>query len=478
MINVTGDLLTDLYAKNMLGEVYPEYCFSSVKNIDCTVTTSTTATSVIATLTVNNRTYKAEERFSDHLNLRLAVTSSIGKAIIEFASSEGRKTPPYGVLTGVRPFKIAVDLLSRFDYDEVIKRLNKTYLVTNGKIELLLNAAMYDQKIRSNHHKNDASVYLSIPFCPSRCNYCSFISSAAPSKLQLLDLYVDELIKEIYATSKVIERNGLNVKSVYIGGGTPTVLASNQLERVLAAVADALPSHSLCEFTVEAGRPDTITEEKLTIMRDFGINRTCVNCQSTDDEILRSIGRNHTSADFFKAFELVQSYGFETVNTDIIAGFDGDTPETFQKTVDDVLSLCPESITVHTLSVKKSSAIKVEDTMNLEKNIDDFIEYSKNACILAGFLPYYLYKQKYAVGNHENVGYCLRSHECYYNIAMMNEIEHIFGLGAGATSRIIGSNENGKIEHFANFKYPTEYIGGFDKINSNLADMEEHLKRI
>lgn len=476
MINVSGDFLTDLYAKNILSELFPDYCFSVEKNINCTVTTVSDECSVTACLTVNGKEYKVREKFENHLNARLAITTSVGKAIISYASSLSRVKPPYGVLTGVRPFKIAVDLLARFEYDQVIERLKQIYLVDNEKIELLLSAAMYDQKIRSAHHKNDASVYISIPFCPSRCNYCSFISSAAPSKLQLLDPYVDELIKEITLLSSIVERNDISLKSIYIGGGTPTILNPQQLKRLLSAISTAFQPSYLKEFTLEAGRPDTISREKLDIMKSFAVTRTCVNCQSTDDNVLAAIGRQHSAKDFFDAFELVREYDFETVNTDIIAGLDGDNFDSFKKTVDDVISLSPESITVHTLCVKKSSTIKTNDSANIDKNIDDWIKYSKSECISGGFLPYYLYKQKYTVGNHENVGYCIHSHECHYNISMMNEIENIFGIGAGATSRIVGCNTNGKIEHFSNYKYPTEYIGGFDKVSKNLNEIEQLIK--
>lgn len=477
MITAFGNHITDLYTKNILSELFPEFCFSETKNINCEVSVQVLSKCVKAKITVDGNTYTCSENFSDHINDRLALTTAIGKSVIKYATEKGRPSAPYGVLTGVRPFKIAVDLLSRFDYDEVIKKLKSNYLVADDKIELLLSVAMYDQKVKLEHQKNDVSVYVSIPFCPTRCNYCSFISSAAPSKLDLLGAYVDDLLKEIEAVADLINRRSLNLKSIYIGGGTPTVLNKELLNKLLNHIASTLPVDSLIEYTLEAGRPDTIDTDKLDVMKSHGVTRTCVNCQSTNDGVLSAIGRAHTAEQFFKAFETVKSYGFDTVNTDVIAGLDTDTFETFKKTIDDVISLSPESITVHTLCVKKSAALKNGNALNNANNVDAYLSYSKESCISRGLLPYYLYKQKYSLGNHENVGYCLNSHECHYNIAMMNEIEHIIGVGAGSTSRLVGLNSNGKIEHFANYKYPMEYIGDYEKIKNNVLSMEKLLNQ-
>ncbi len=476
MINIISDHFSALYAKNIISELFPECCFSWDKNIECQMFISNTPTTVRAKIVIDDTVNECTEEFSVHINDRLATTTAIGKAIIKYAKTKNVDVPPYGVLTGVRPFKIAIDLLSRYDYDNVIYKLKNTYLVSEDKIELLLSAAMYDQKLRENHTSKDASVYISIPFCPSRCNYCSFISSSAPSKLGLIDLYVDELIFEIERISELIYNNSLNLKSIYIGGGTPTVLSEEQLKRLLSEIDQKLPKNHLIEYTLEAGRPDTINKNKLDVMKSFGITRTCINCQSTDDNVLKAIGRNHTADEFFKAFELAQSYGFDCINTDVIAGLNTDTLTSFKKTIDDVIALSPESITVHTLCVKKSSTIKLEEMMQLEKNVDDYLSWAKSMCILNAYLPYYLYKQKYSVGNHENVGYCKHGKECYYNIAMMNEIEHVFGIGAGASSKLVGCNDNGKIEHFYNFKYPTEYIGNKQKIYNKIEEINTVLR--
>lgn len=476
MITVSGDNITALYTKNILSEIFSEFCFSTVKHIDCTTEVNLNSTTVNAKILIDGKCYSRTERLSDHLNPRLATTTAIGKAIFDFAKEKKRATPSYGVLTGVRPFKIAVDLLTRYDYDEVIEKLQNNYLVKSNKIDLIINTAMFDQKFKEQHAKNDVSLYISIPFCPTRCNYCSFISSAAPSKLSLLEPYVNEVSKELSLASKLIYENNLNLKSVYIGGGTPTVLSDKLLKRLLMDLRESFPLKNILEFTLEAGRPDTITEKKLDIMREFGVSRTCINPQSTNDEVLKSIGRNHTAQCFFDAVELAKGYHFD-INCDIIAGLYGDTEESFKRTVDDVISLNIESITVHDLCIKKSASLKERNVSMTSEIIDECIEYSKNSCILNGYLPYYLYKQKYSVGNHENVGYCINGHECYYNIAMMNEVENVIGIGAGASSKLVGRCSDDKIEHFYNYKFPTEYVNGPEKAKSNLEKIDSLLKQ-
>lgn len=477
MINVVGDEITNLYTRHIIAELFPEACFSESFHINCSTSVTQTEKQAIAKVTINGESFAQTENFFDHITPRLAITTAVGKAVISYGMNKGRSTPPYGVLTNVRPFKIASDLISRYDYDLVAEKLFENYWVSKGKIELLLSSAMFDYNFKSQHKKNDVSVYISIPFCPTRCNYCSFVSTAAPSKLGLLKSYVDDVIKEAVLVSKFIEKHSLRVKSIYIGGGTPTILSAEELDRLLICVNSVFSKENLVEITLEAGRPDTITYDKLEIMKKHAVTRTCVNCQSTNDEVLKTIGRGHSADDFFRAFELVQSFSFNTVNIDVIAGLDGDTSSSFKSTINDVISLSPENITVHTLCMKKSSHLKSEQKAIYEMNIDKWIFYSKEQCILNGFYPYYLYRQKYSVGNHENVGYSIRGHECYYNIAMMNEIENVIGIGAGATSKLVGYTPTGKIEHFANYKYPTEYIGNEQKIIDNLTEMDKLISR-
>lgn len=474
MIFSSGNPYTDLYMKNLISEIFPEACFSESLNIFANAHVTCDDKRVKTELTINGEDFTSDEILSHHQNTNLATTTALGKAIISYAERKGKSVPPYGVLVGVRPFKIASFLLSRYTQEEAIENLKNRYLISDDKIRLLISSAEYNARLRKNHKSKDCSVYISIPFCPSRCNYCSFVSSAIPTKLDMLNVYIDKLTEEIKKLSEFIQKNQFNVKSIYIGGGTPTVLSPVQLKKLTDIITREFNIRDLQEFTVEAGRPDTVTEEKTQILKNCGVSRICINCQTTNNDVLKAIGRHHTKEEFFSVFEMVKKYGFKTVNTDIIAGLETESLESFKSTVNDVIFLDPESITVHTLCLKKSSDMKVSGRCDiLSENISKFIEYSVNQCITSGYEPYYLYKQKYSVGNHENVGYCKKGHDSYYNIAMMNEIETVFGVGAGATTKVTDFNTNGKIEHFENFKYPTEYIKDNSKQNNNFLKIQE-----
>lgn len=474
MIFSIGNPKTDLFVKNILGELFPELIFSESCHIYAESSVSYSLNSVKVSIKINGEAFTEAEEISAHMSDKLATTCALGKAAMAFAKKCGKPLPPYGVLTGVRPFKIAQWLLSKYEKEIAIKRLEDSYLVRKDKIDLLLYTSLYDQRARSEHDRNDCSVYISIPFCPSRCSYCSFISSAAPNKLNLLDDYVNRLIDEINILSRFIEKNHLNVKSIYIGGGTPTILNTPQLSTLLSTLNTLLRSVSLKEFTVEAGRPDTITEEKVSVIKNSGVDRICVNCQTLNDDILKLIGRNHTSDDFYNAFETIKSFNFKTINTDLIAGLPSEALESFQSTLKEIIFLAPENITIHTLCVKKSAFLKADNKVQAISNnsINEYVDYGKKACLSSEYVPYYLYKQKYSLGNHENVGYSKIGHEAYYNIAMMNETESVFGVGAGATSKILVGDYNSKIHHFENYKYPTEYLQSNDKIIDNFKKMQ------
>lgn len=474
MIISSGNPATDLYVKNLFCELFPDVYFSESENIFVESVVEYNNNSVQISLTINGSVFRVEELLANHQNTNLATTCALGKAIIAYAHKLGKSTPPYGVLIGVRPFKIASTMLEKFTKEQTLEKLNNIYLINDDKARLLVDTAHYDSEMKIRHKKNDCSVYISIPFCPSRCNYCSFVSSAIPTKLGMLDLYLNKLIEEINALSNFLDKNDYNVNSVYIGGGTPTVLSPIQIKTLTDAISNFFDVSSLKEFTVEAGRPETITEDKVEILKKCGVDRICVNCQTTNNEVLKAIGRKHTKEDFLLAFETVRKYGFKTINTDIIAGLETESFNSFKNTVDEVISLRPESVTVHTLCLKKSSDMRFSGHTNfLSDNISEFIDYSRNKCITSGYEPYYLYKQKYSISNHENVGYCKKGHESYYNIAMMNEIETVFGVGAGATTKITDINENGKIEHFENYKYPTEYVKDQNKQINNYVRIQE-----
>ena len=309
---------------------------------------------------------------------------------------------------------------------------------------------------------NTCSVYISIPFCPSRCTYCSFISYATPKLFSLIPNYVIRLVDDIKSTFDEIKRNGYKVLSVYIGGGTPTVLTKEQLDTVLSAISSSIDVTKLLEFTLEGGRPDTITEEKLNVAKKHGITRISVNPQTLNDEVLTSIGRRHKVEDFLKAYELVKGSNIGFINTDLIAGLEADTFESFKSTIDKIIELSPHNVTVHSFSVKKSAQILRENENIYDNSSIDAIksvDYAYEALTSNGYVPYYMYRQKNTVSDLENVGYAKPGTFGIYNVLMMSDCHTVYGIGAGATTKLV-KNNNGILEINRIFspKYPYEYL--------------------
>ncbi len=401
-----------------------------------------------------------------------AKTCAVGKAIILLGMQMGYPSSPYGVLTGVRPVKIASGLIKTFGKDKCAELLEKEYFVKTEKISALIECADIDEQYRSCHNIKDVSLYFSIPFCPSRCNYCSFVSATTERQGGLISDYLQTLFFEMSEVGKIIDLNGLSVRSLYVGGGTPGILDEDQTYSLISQINSLFSLNSAVEFNFEIGRPETVTEKKLEILKNGGVSRISINTQSTDDSVLNTIGRRHTAKQYFDAVDLAQKIGFNSINTDLIAGLESDTFDTFKNSVDEVIQTGVDSITVHSLCLKKSARIKEDSGFSVySKNVDKYIEYAKNNCISNGFLPYYLYRQKYSLGNHETLGYS-RHKPSYYNIVMMNEIGNVIGMGAGATSRIAMKNKN---LHFANYKYPHEYIRDTQKTIKELKDMNVSL---
>jgi oxygen-independent coproporphyrinogen-3 oxidase len=307
--------------------------------------------------------------------------------------------------------------------------------------------------------ENEYSLYISVPFCPAKCKYCSFVSFSASTKkfLKLIPAYIKKLTGEIELISELAY--GKRLKSVYIGGGTPTVLDCGQLEIILKTIKNNFNAADIAEYTAECGRADTITEEKLTLLKSFGVDRISVNPQTLNDDILKNIGRGHTSGDFFRAFETAKKTGIKNINTDCIIGLPGESGESMINTIKILTNLKPENITVHSLSIKKSSELRQKNysfsnTSHLNGILGEYYDILKDS----GYKPYYMYRQKYAAENLENTGFCLENRECLYNIYMMDELMTVFGAGAGAMTKIVKNNRNKRIERIANYKYPYEYI--------------------
>ena len=374
--------------------------------------------------------------------------------------------PPWGILTGVRPSKIATEYLRAGNgVYETRRILRDEYLVDRTKAALVTSVARAEARLTDHLPDDMCSIYISIPFCPSRCAYCSFVSYTSSKLLSLIDGYLESILAEIDGVCSVIRELGLRVASVYIGGGTPSTLSAEQISSLLDRINANIDVASLLEFTLEAGRPDTITPEKLAAAAAGGVTRISVNPQTLSDEVLRAIGRDHTVEDFFRAYEMARASGIRTLNVDLIAGLPGDTVESFKSTYDRIVELDPENITLHTFCVKRAADMakygeEVYDPRN--DSVARCVEYARKVSMRGGYIPYYMYRQKNTVGNLENVGYSKKGHEGLYNIFMMEELHSIFGVGAGAVTKFVSSvKEDGarrKIERIFSPKYPYEYL--------------------
>ncbi|MBQ3500714.1 MAG: coproporphyrinogen dehydrogenase HemZ, partial [Oscillospiraceae bacterium] len=325
-------------------------------------------------------------------------------------------TPKWGTLTGIRPVKLALQMMDGgLSADEVRKKFREERLVSEEKLDLLLSTAEHERKIRALSKPESVSMYISIPFCPSRCSYCSFTSHAIEKAAKLIPQYVDLLCEELRDTAVLMEELGLHLETVYMGGGTPTVLNPEQLNRVLSTARSSFDFSGVRELTVEAGRPDTITPEKLLVMKENGVDRISINPQTMDDGVLELIGRKHTAKDVVDAFYMARSFGFDNINMDLISGLPGDDFDKFRKTIDSVLELDPENITLHTLTVKRSANLAGDAQTMLNRSVDKMNEHAFRCFDAAGYYPYYLYRQKGTVEALENTGFCKPGKEGIYN---------------------------------------------------------------
>ncbi len=372
---------------------------------------------------------------------------------------------PWGSLTGVRPTKLPTRALwEGATPAQAKKELEKTYHVSPLRAQLAVDCAGHSVAAKRTLQADEVSLYIGVPFCPSRCIYCSFVSAAVDKCLPLVEPFVEGLCREIEAAGELLKKTGQTIRTVYMGGGTPTTLSPDQFERIFSAMEAHLPLKRRSEFTVEAGRPDTITPEKLLVFAAHGVDRVSVNPQSMNDAVLERMGRPHSGEDIRRAYAQVRSAGNFAVNMDLIAGLPGDSPEGFARSLREVMELEPENITVHTLALKKGSQL-MENPQELPA--DEAVEQMLNAAWEAlrekGYGPYYLYRQKYMSGSFENVGWTKPGLESLYNIAMMEELHSILALGGGGVTKLYWP-KTGKIERFANPKYPQEYLRDLDAL--------------
>jgi len=402
-----------------------------------------------------------ETGYSDERTRKLCVGDSVTAALGELMEYR----PSWGVLTGVRPSKVATELLNSGVSKTKTKRLlTKDYMVFPKKADLAVTVALNEQRIIGTPKREDCSLYISIPFCASRCAYCSFVSYTSQKLLSLIPEYVIRLKQDLHEVMKAAREQGLKIKTVYFGGGTPSILEPALMADILAAVSEELDGEIPEEYTYEAGRPDSITAEKLAIMKRFGVQRISVNPQTLCAEVLEGVGRHHSVEDFYRAYALAREAGIGTINTDLIAGLPGDSFKTFSASVDGIISLAPENVTVHTFCIKRSAAINQTENIYSMRGGDagKCVDYSQIKLHQAGYIPYYMYRQKNTVGNFENVGFSLPEKEGKYNIYMMEEVHSILAVGAGAVTKFVRlaekDGEKTVISRFFNPKYPYEYL--------------------
>ena len=366
--------------------------------------------------------------------------------------------PPWGALAGVRPTKITTKfLLEGGSLRSAGTMLKQIYYVTPARRQLCLEASQATVQAARLLEPRDISVYVGIPFCPTRCAYCSFVSASTSRSGGLVEPYLQALSREIQAVGQMLASSGLRARTLYIGGGTPTTLTACQLNRLLDLIDRSLDLTGCLEYTVEAGRPDTITQEKLQVLARHGVGRVSINPQSMDDRVLALCGRRHKAAQIPEGFRMARQAGFSSINMDLIAGLPGDTPAGFRGSLEAVAALGPENITIHTLALKKGADLyQHPENLPNPEDVAEMVRFSQEFLRQQGYQPYYLYRQKYMSGNFENVGWCKPGKACLYNIYMMEELHSIVALGAGATSK--ANFPGGRLERFANPKFPQQYM--------------------
>lgn len=408
-----------------------------------------------------NKSETAVKRLTDDDN-ELVSAQLLYKLLCDFTGL----TQPWGILTGVRPVKLLRRLAEESSEEQAVKKFEKDFFVSNEKIALSRETEHNERKILELSKPESFSLYVGIPFCPSRCSYCSFVMASIERAEKLIEPYTKLLCEEIKQTAEIANKLGLRLETVYFGGGTPTTLSAEQLDTVLGTVNKSFDMSTCREFTVEAGRPDTIDIAKLFALKENKVDRISINPQTVNDEVLKTIGRKHTAQQFFDAFELARKCGFDNINTDLIAGLPTDTPESFKNSLDSIVRLNAECITVHTLCMKRASRLTTEGvTLDLQQARDarEMLAYTQNILGQNEYIPYYMYRQSRMVGNLENVGWSKRGFESLYNVYVMDETHTILACGSGGVTKLKRNNPD-YLERIFNFKYPYEYIDRFDEL--------------
>ena len=403
---------------------------------------------------------------------RQILRQSYYRAAVQLLGSQ----PPWGALSGVRPTKLTTRcLLSGGTAKDASRLMRDTYYVSPSRRKLCVECSEASLAAAKKLEPGDVSLYVGIPFCPTRCVYCSFVSQTTGQSGALIAPYLDALIREIEALGQALGEAGTRVRTIYIGGGTPTTLTSAQLARLMDAIDSSIDRSALLEYTVEGGRPDTLDAEKFAVIAAHGAERVSINPQSMNDAVLRRVGRLHDADMIVRSYEQARQAGFSAINMDLIAGLPGDDPDSFAASLARVIALGPENITVHSLALKKGAALyEHRENLPTDEAVGEMLAGAEEALRRAGYAPYYLYRQKYMSGSFENVGWTKPGHACLYNIYMMEELQTIVSCGAGGMTKI--NLPHGRLERLHNPKYPKEYIERADDVCAGKRGLAELLR--
>lgn len=431
---------------------------------------------VVSQLEIKNSIYTATAKITlggksaggevkkELFNPEKRLVSDVVKKSVFFACKKLSDMPtPWGISTGIRPAKAARMMLDENATDsEILSFMENEMLAARDKAQLSLTVAKRERELLKRRLGRGVSLYVGVPFCPTRCAYCSFISQAMAHNQKFVSPYVDALVKEIEETALMAQELGFKAETVYFGGGTPSSLPPESLDRLIKMVKECFDVSALSEFTVEAGRPDTFTDELLSVLCENGVNRISINPQTMNQKTLDRIGRRHSVEQTVEAFRMARRAGTFSINADIIAGLPGETPDDFIKTVGDVCDLSPDAVTVHTMYFKRAARL-IDDFEKLRFASDtgEMVQYSYDCLTKKGYNPYYMYKQRNTLGNLENVAFARDGHESLYNIYIMEEIQTVLAMGGGASTKMVRGD---RIERVFNPKEASDYIARIDEI--------------
>ena len=452
-----------------VSEIKGDFCLGELKEDESSAKIRAVLRMDESTIELCGEVSKSVENYTG--KCEIAVCSLVFKGL----SALTGKTVPWGILTGVRPVKRVNKMLENgLSKKDIEKELREVFFVSKDKTDLAYKTAIAQREILKHNGNRMFSLYVSIPFCPSRCAYCSFVSQEVEKSLKLIPQYIFKLCRELEEVGRISKKLGLTLDTIYFGGGTPTSVEASHLEAIMKTIEQSFDLSDLREYTVEAGRADTITADKLRIIKAMGAKRISINPQTLNNSVLQAIGRRHTAEDFYEKFDMARKIGFDCINTDLIAGLPTDTPQSFEKTVCGITELAPENVTIHTLSVKRTADLNLGDS-NKEKYFESpaakMVDFAAKKLTEMGYSPYYLYKQKNMLDNLENVGWSKPGRESLYNIYIMEEVQTILAVGAGASTKLC-DNESKRIERIFNYKLPLEYIKNFDLMIEKKKEIE------